>query len=96
MIKKELVLMKLEKFEAIRIYQSPSKSMAIAQYLHVRMRLKYGHFNVHGIGSNEIYTAKHLQAILDLLRELEQKTTFQLKDERKSLCRKEKTRNTKK
>ena len=51
--------------------------MAIAQYLHVRMRLKYGHVHVHGIGSNEIYTAKHLQAILDLLRELEQKTTFQ-------------------
>jgi hypothetical protein len=40
--KRELAPMQFEKIETIRIYQSPLKSMAIEQCLHVEKRFKYG------------------------------------------------------
>ena len=83
--KKELTLLIVEKIEAIRIYHSKGKAIAIEQSLHVERRDKYGHVHAPGLKSTEIYATKHLKEILDLLREREQQTISQLPDEKKDL-----------
>ena len=91
--KRELAPMQFEKIETTRIHQSPLKSMAIEQCLHVEKRFKYGNVRVPEVSSNEIYVSKHLQAILDLLCKLEQLTISQVEDEKKVISlRKERTR----
>lgn len=62
----------MEKVEAIHLYQGTSKTGLVEQKLHQQLRTQYGNVHPHDWKSRELYTTERLQAILDLLCEIEQ------------------------
>ena len=65
--------MALEQVEAIHIYQSPRRAQQVEEELHRQLRGKFGNVNPHKVKSRELYKVEHLEAILGLLHEIEQK-----------------------
>ena len=68
--------MVLEKVEAIHLYQNTRRAYQIEEELHQHLRAKYGNVNPHSVKSRELYKVGHLEAILELLREIGQKPSF--------------------
>ena len=68
--------MVLEKVEAIHLYQNTRRAYQIEEELHQNLRVKYGNVNPHSVKSRELYKVGHLEAILELLHEIEQKPSF--------------------
>jgi len=68
--------MVLEKVEAIHLYQSIRRAYQIEEELQRHLRAKYGNVNPHSVKSRELYKVGHLEAVLELLREIEQKPSF--------------------
>ena len=71
------VPMALKKVEAIHLYQSTKRAHQIERELHRQLRAKFGNVNPHNTNSMELYKVELLEAILVLLRELEQKPSLQ-------------------
>jgi hypothetical protein len=69
--------MALKKVEAIHLYQSTKRAHQIEQELHRQLRTKFGNVTPHNVKSMELYKVEHLEAILVLLHEIEQKPSFQ-------------------
>ena len=65
--------MSLKKVEAISLYQTPRRALEVETELHKQLRAKFGNVNPHNVTSSELYKVEHLEAILGLLHEIEQK-----------------------
>ena len=64
--------LEMKKVEAIHLYQSTRKTCLVEPSLHRQLRAKYGNVRPHDVKSTEFYATERLQAILDLLCEIEQ------------------------
>ena len=65
--------MSLKKVEAISLYQTPRRALEVETELHKQLRAKFGNVSPHNVTSSELYKVEHLEAILGLLHEIEQK-----------------------
>ena len=68
----------MKKVEAIHLYQSTRKTCLVEQSLHRQLRAKYGNVCPPDVKSTEFYATERLQAILDLLCEIEQQPIHNL------------------
>ena len=72
-IQKNFAPMSLKKVEAISLYQTPRRALEVETELHKQLRAKFGNVSPHNVTSSELYKVEHLEAILGLLHEIEQK-----------------------